>query len=117
MTGSDAYEAAGGLDRVIHEPARLLLTTALHSVDGSDFVFLQNLSGLTKGNLSSHLAKLEQAGYIAVTKTGAGRRARTWVELTGTGRAAVTEHWKHLDRLRALADVPHESADRSGTGP
>lgn len=108
MSESGAYEAANGLDRVIHEPARLLITTVLQSVSGADFVFLQNLSGLTKGNLSSHLNKLEQAGYVAITKTGAGRRARTWVELTGAGRAAAAEHWKHLDGLRALADAPDE---------
>lgn len=91
------------IERIIHEPARLALTTALLGVEGADFVFLQNLTGLTKGNLSSHLHKLDAAGIVAITKSGAGRTARTWVALTPAGRAATTRHWRHLDQLKDLA--------------
>ncbi|MFC4561065.1 transcriptional regulator [Nocardiopsis mangrovi] len=97
-------EELGDFDRVIHEPARLALTTALLSVEGADFLFLQNLTGLTKGNLSSHLSKLNGAGFVAFTKSGAGRTARTWVALTPEGRKATIRHWKRLDQLKHLAD-------------
>ncbi|GAB3485438.1 transcriptional regulator [Nocardiopsis coralliicola] len=99
-------ETAGGLpdiDKVIHEPARLTVATALLAADGADFRFLQTLTGLTKGNLSSHLHKLQDAGIVALTRSGAGRTARTWVELTPDGRTAVARHWEQLDRLRGLA--------------
>lgn len=92
------------LDRVIHEPARLLITSALKPTEGADFVFLQNLTGMTKGNLSSHLQKLQDADYVTVTKSGAGRRARTWVALTETGRDAIARHWQQLDTLRNMTE-------------
>ncbi|PSL00021.1 ArsR family transcriptional regulator [Murinocardiopsis flavida] len=97
-------EELAEMDRVIHEPARLALTTALLSCDGADFLFLQKLIGLTKGNLSSHLNKLQTAGIVAITKSGAGRTARTWVALTDEGRAATARHWKRLDQLKHLAE-------------
>lgn len=108
-------EELAEMDRVIHEPARLALTTALMSCDGSDFLFLQKLIGLTKGNLSSHLTKLQAAGIVAITKSGAGRTARTWVALTDEGRAATARHWKRLDQLKDLAEdglsdrAPHDA--------
>ncbi|MQA95048.1 MAG: transcriptional regulator [Streptosporangiales bacterium] len=100
---AEPSEELAEIDRIIHEPARLALTTALLSVEGADFLFLQSLTGLTKGNLSSHLHKLEAAGIVAITKTGAGRTARTWIALTPSGRAATTRHWERLDQLRHLA--------------
>ncbi len=76
------------LDRIIHEPARLALTAILSVVDSADFLYLQRETGLTKGNLSSHLAKLEEAGYVAIEKTYRGRIPLTLVRLTVTGAAA-----------------------------
>lgn len=76
------------LDKVIHEPARLALTAILSVVDSADFLYLQRETGLTKGNLSSHLSKLEEAGYVAVEKTYRGRVPLTLVRLTDAGAAA-----------------------------
>jgi DNA-binding MarR family transcriptional regulator len=76
------------LDRLIHEPARLALTAILAVVESADFLYLQRETGLTKGNLSSHLAKLEEAGYVAIEKTYRGKVPLTLVRLTETGAAA-----------------------------
>jgi DNA-binding MarR family transcriptional regulator len=76
------------LDRIIHEPARLALAAILSVVESADFLYLQRETGLTKGNLSSHLAKLEEAGYIAIEKTYRGRIPLTLVRLTDAGAGA-----------------------------
>ena len=76
------------LDRVIHEPARLALAAILSVVESADFLYLQRETGLTKGNLSSHLAKLEEAGYVAIEKTYRGRIPLTLVRLTDAGATA-----------------------------
>ncbi|MEV0651212.1 transcriptional regulator [Phytomonospora sp. NPDC050363] len=91
------------LDRLIHEPARLAIMTVMSSVRAADFVFLQRTTGLTKGNLSSHLAKLEEAGLVRIEKRFVGRKPNTSVELTPEGIERVTRHWERLDRLRELA--------------
>ena len=76
------------IDRVIHEPARLLLVALLSGVREADFLWLQRESALTKGNLSSHLWRLEDAGYVAVEKTFKGKVPLTVVRLTREGKAA-----------------------------
>ncbi|MDQ6934265.1 MAG: transcriptional regulator [Actinomycetota bacterium] len=91
------------LDRLIHEPGRLAILTILSSLKEGDFVFLQRASGLTKGNLSSHLAKLEDAGLVNIEKRFIRKRPNTNVSLTATGRRRITEHWQQLERLRDLA--------------
>lgn len=80
------------LDRMIHEPARLLIVALLHGVREADFLYLLRESDLTKGNLSSHLAKLEQAGYVEVEKTYRGKVPLTVLRLTETGRAAFEKY-------------------------
>ncbi len=77
------------LDRMIHEPARLMILMVLFTVKSADFTFLINATELTDGNLSSHLSKLEQAGYIEVDKGYAGKKPRTLLCLTQAGRKAV----------------------------
>lgn len=76
------------IDRLIHEPARLALAAILSVVESADFLYLQRETGLTKGNLSSHLAKLEEAGYVAIEKTYRGRIPLTLVRLTDAGASA-----------------------------
>jgi len=76
------------LDRIIHEPARLALAAILSVVESADFLYLQRETGLTKGNLSSHLAKMEEAGYVAIEKTYRGRIPLTLVRLTDAGASA-----------------------------
>lgn len=97
-----------GLDRLIHEPARLAIMTVLSSVKDADFVFLQRTTGLTKGNLSSHLSKLEEAGLVKIRKTFVLKRPNTNVELTKQGRDRTTRHWDQLERLRGLSEEPAE---------
>ena len=87
------------VDRLIHEPARLMIVTILSTVDGADFLYLQRETELTKGNLSSHLAKLEQAGYIQIEKTYREKIPLTLCSLTGKGRTAFEEYrsqWKRF---------------------
>lgn len=92
------------VDRVLHEPARLLLTALLYPVEAADFLFLLRESGLTKGNLSSHLAKLEEAGYVVVAKGYAGRVPHTDYRMTDEGREAFRSY---RDRMRrALRKLP-----------
>lgn len=77
------------LDRVIHEPARLMLAMILSTVESADFLFLQNETGLTKGNLSTHLSKLEKAGYVKIKKTFKGKYPLTICRMSQTGRHAL----------------------------
>jgi DNA-binding MarR family transcriptional regulator len=97
---AEPFEELAGLDRLIHEPARLAIMTALSASNGADFLFLQRLTGLTKGNLSSHLSKLEGAGLVKIRKSFIGKTPNTFVSLTKAGRAAIEEHWERLERLR-----------------
>jgi DNA-binding MarR family transcriptional regulator len=96
------------LDRLIHEPARLAIMTVLSSVKAADFVFLQRTTGLTKGNLSSHLTRLEEAGLVTIEKRFVLKKPNTNVELTPEGKERITKHWDQLDRLKRLAETPPE---------
>lgn len=82
----------GDIDRVIHEPARLLIMANLSVVREADFNFLMAQTDLTWGNLSSHLSKLEAAGYVAIEKSFVGKRPYTLVHLTEEGQAAFTQY-------------------------
>jgi DNA-binding MarR family transcriptional regulator len=93
------------LDRLVHEPARLAIMTVLSSAATADFLFLQRATGLTKGNLSSHLAKLEEAGLVGIEKKFVLKRPQTIVALTPAGRDRISRHWAQLDRLRSLSET------------
>lgn len=97
------FEQLADLDRTLHEPARLAILTGPSAFEATDFLSLQKLTGLTPGNLSVHLAKLEQAGLAATEKSFAGRKPRTTVRLTRNGRAAVEAYWRQMDSLRKQA--------------
>jgi DNA-binding transcriptional ArsR family regulator len=77
------------LDRLIHEPARLMVVTILSTVESADFLYLMHETGLTKGNLSTHLSKLEEAGYVKIEKTFKGKLPLTICKLTSTGLRAL----------------------------
>ena len=81
-----------GIDRLIHEPARLVIMTILNAVESADFLYLLRETGLTKGNLSCHLAKLEEEKYIAVEKTYKRRIPLTICRLTKEGRDAFARY-------------------------
>lgn len=87
-------------DRLVHEPARLAVLTTLSACEKADFVFLRNLTGLTKGNLSSHLVKLEHGGLVAIEKAFIGKQPITCVALTGEGRGVLKAYWKRFDQVR-----------------
>ena len=80
------------LDRLIHEPARLMLMMILRGAGQADFLYLQREGGLTQGNLSSHLAKLEEAGYIAIQKVFKGKTPLTVCSLTDKGQDALRDY-------------------------
>jgi DNA-binding MarR family transcriptional regulator len=88
-----------GIDRLIHEPARLLIMSYLYVVESADFTFLLRQTGLTWGNLSSHMSKLEEAGYIEVEKEFVGKKPNTMLRLTAAGRAAFQEYRRRMRRL------------------
>jgi DNA-binding MarR family transcriptional regulator len=90
------------LDRVIHEPARLRILTILSGVDAADFSFLLETLGLTKGNLSSHMDKLEKAGYVEILKSFNGKMPHTDFRLTPDGREALSTYWGLLDGIRQM---------------
>lgn len=90
------------LDRVVHEPARLVLLLHLAVVDVADYTWLQQQTELTAGNLGAHLTKLEGAGYITVTKTFADNRPRTEYQLAPSGRTALE---RYVTTMRALLEL------------
>ena len=91
------------LDRLVHEPGRLAILTVLSSTKTANFVFLQRATGLTKGNLSSHLTKLEEAGLVEIEKTFVHKKPNTDVRLTPLGRRRIAHHWDQLERLKRRA--------------
>src|SRR5580704_7651815 len=91
-----ALQELATLDRVIHEPARLMIVSVLYAVKESDFLYLQRECGLTQGNLSSHLAKLEEAKYVLIEKTFKGKYPLTICSLTKNGREAFEEYVRKM---------------------
>lgn len=98
---SEGRAALPDLDRAIHEPARLGIVALLYAVEAADFTFLRQRTGLTAGNLSTHLSKLEAAGYLDVEKSFNERRPLTTLRLTAAGRAAFDTY---ADKMRSFLD-------------
>lgn len=96
MSGNGLKDLSS-LDRVIHEPARLMIMTILYAVKEADFVYLQRECGLTQGNLSSHLSKLEEVGYLVMMKTFKGKYPLTVCSLARAGRQAFDAY---LSKMR-----------------
>jgi DNA-binding transcriptional ArsR family regulator len=86
------------LDRVVHEPARLVILTVLAQAEEVEFRFLETVSGLTKGNLSSHISKLEEAGYLVVNKFFRGKVPATSLKITRAGRSALKKYREQLNQ-------------------
>ncbi len=93
------------IDRMIHEPARLAIVAVLSSCESADFKALLHLTGLTKGNLSAQLQKLEEAGYVMISKSFKDRYPHTTCALTDTGRRAFTEYWRRIKALGGTLDL------------
>ena len=96
---SASVQGLSGLDRVIHEPARLMLVALLSAVESADFLYLLKESELTKGNLSVHLTKLEEAGYVEAEKTFRGKMPHTEYRLTSKGKSAFDQYRKSLSSV------------------
>ena len=92
------------IDRVIHEPARLKIMAYLYVVESADFLFLMRQTGLTRGNLSSHMSKLEAAGYVEVEKEFVAKIPRTMLKLTEMGREAFQKYRQSMKQL--FEDLP-----------
>ncbi|MFB3894732.1 MAG: transcriptional regulator [bacterium] len=99
--GNEALQSVVDIDRIIHEPARLLILAYLSVVDKSDYLFLMRQTGLTQGNLSSHISKLEQAGYIKVEKEFQDKKPRTLLSLTQSGKQAFQQY---RDKMQQILD-------------
>jgi len=97
---SDDHSAMPLLNRLIHEPARLAILTVLSSCEAADFVFLQNATGLSRGNLSVQLSNLEQSGLILITKEFVDKRPRTTARLSKLGVSEIEEYWKTMEAIR-----------------
>jgi DNA-binding MarR family transcriptional regulator len=97
------------VDRLIHEPARLVILTILNTVEKVDFLYLLRETGLTRGNLSAHLSKLEAAEYIGIEKTFRGKVPQTLIAMTGQGRQAFEQYRKKLGKLvEKISEDNHE---------
>ena len=92
------------IDRLVHEPARLSILSLLYVVERAEFLYLLRQTGLTRGNLSSHLSTLERAGYVEVTKEFVDKRPLTLLRLTEQGRAAFDDYRKRMRQF--LGDLP-----------
>ena len=101
---ADELKQVVDIDRIIHEPARFLIMAYLYVVDSADFLFLMNQTGLTRGNLSSHLSKLETAGYVDILKEFVKKMPRTILSLTEPGRTAFNDYRQQMKQV--LEDLP-----------
>ncbi len=103
MTTTESPDEGGqpvlNIDRVIHEPARLLILAYLYVVESADFLFLMRQTGLTQGNLSSHMSKLEKAGYVEVVKQFVNKRPHTMLRLTEEGRSAFRDYRQSMKQV------------------
>lgn len=91
------------IDPIIHAPARLMILTYLYVVESADYVFIMNMTGLTWGNLATHLNKLQEAGYIEILKTFKGKKPHTSLRMTEAGRRAFQTYRKTMQQV--LDDV------------
>ncbi len=92
------------INKLVHEPARLMIMANLYVVESADFTFLMNQTSLTWGNLSSHLTKLEKGGYVDIEKTYVGKRPYTLLKLTTEGRQAFQQYRQNMQQV--FADLP-----------
>jgi DNA-binding transcriptional ArsR family regulator len=96
---SNDLRSLSDVDRLIHEPSRSIILAILSAVESADFLYLQRETGLTKGNLSVHLSKLEEAGYVSIEKTYRGKVPLTLCRMTDTGRKAFETYRKQLKQF------------------
>ena len=98
-SGDEVQEPINKIDRLIHEPSRYTLMAYLYVVEVADFLFLVRQTGMTWGNLSAHLGKLEAAGYVTIQKEFLGKKPHTTIRLTDEGRNAFEEYRGNMRRV------------------
>lgn len=91
--------ALTSLDRMVHKPSRLAILTILRRNGESNYLLILRLTGLSKGNLSNHLAKLEEAGLVDIGKRFEGNKPLTAVRLTNAGRAVIEGYWGVMESI------------------
>jgi DNA-binding MarR family transcriptional regulator len=99
MSMDKDLETIAEIDRVVHSPTRLMILAYLGAVDSADFIFLMNQVNLTRGNLSSHLKALEEAGYVGIRKEFVDKVPRTLIRLTEAGREAIQTYRKQMQTI------------------
>lgn len=96
---NEGLQPLAGIDKLIHEPARLMILATLHVVETADFLFVERQTGLTRGNLSSHMSKLEDAGYIEISKEFVDKIPRTLLRITDKGRTALLDYTNNMKQV------------------
>jgi DNA-binding MarR family transcriptional regulator len=99
-------ELLSDLDPLVHSQARLMVMTYLYVVEKIDYVYLHRVTGLSWGNLSKHLSKLEAAGYVAMEKTFQDKKPNTSIQLTEEGRRAYREYKNNIQAV--LGSLPDQ---------
>lgn len=99
--GNEDLQRIADIDRIVHSPARLMILALLAVIDSADFTFLMTQSGLTRGNLSTHLRKLEEVGYVGIQKKFVENIPRTLIRLTDTGRQAIQDYRDNMQQVVA----------------
>ena len=95
----DDIKQVSAIDKIIHEPARLNIMAHLYVIESADFLFMMRQTGLTFGNLSAHMSKLENAGYIEIIKEFIGKKPHTMLKLTEKGRQAFKNYRKQMKKF------------------
>ena len=113
MPTADAEQPSAEIDRLIHEPARLIIMAHLYVIDEADFVYLAEKTGLTHGNINTHMARLQAGGYVAVEKMFVANRPRTVYRITEEGRIALQQYRQQVGNLLAHIDPPATNEGRS----
>ena len=96
---NEGLQPLAEIDKLIHEPARLMILATLHAVESADFLFVVRQTGLTRGNLSSHMSKLENAGFIEINKEFVDKIPRTLLRITDQGRAALLDYTSNMKQV------------------
>jgi len=97
--GNEDLQPLAEIDKLIHEPSRLMILATLHVVESADFLFVERQTGLTRGNLSAHMSKLEAAGYIEITKEFVDKIPRTLLRITPGGRTALLDYTNNMKQV------------------
>lgn len=98
------FEEIANLDKLIHEPARLAILTALSACESADFIFLRRLTGLSNGNLSIQISKLEEAGLVDIQKQIMNKRSNTNICITEAGTKTIQHYWEQINAIKASAE-------------